>query len=89
MFFASQLSELRLEGQVDDKAEQVSKMILDYIRKYPDAGDTLEGIARWWLQTERIESSLDQVADALEDLMQKGVITSHTVQGGPVLYMIK
>lgn len=77
------------EGQVDGKTEQVSRMILDYIRRNPGAGDTLEGIARWWLETERIESSLGQVADALEDLMQKGVITARKVQGGQVLYMAR
>jgi len=77
------------EGHVDSNTEQVSRMILDYIRRNPGAGDTLEGITRWWLETERVESSLGQVADALEGLMQKGVITAHKMQGGQVLYMTR
>ena len=77
------------EDQVDGKTEQVSRMILDYIRKNPGAGDTLEGIARWWLETERIESSLAQVADVLEDLLEKGLITAHKVHGGQVLYRVR
>lgn len=34
-------------------------MILDYLRKNPNAADTLEGIAQWWLEQERIEIGAD------------------------------
>jgi hypothetical protein len=42
-----------MEVAVDKK--NVSRMILDYLRKNPDAGDNLEGITRFWLNSERIE----------------------------------
>ncbi len=32
---------------MNKKQEEISKMILDYLRKNPDAGDTLEGISKW------------------------------------------
>jgi len=28
--------------------------ILEYLRKHPEASDTLEGIAEWWLLNQRI-----------------------------------
>jgi len=61
-------------------------MILDYLQKNPDAGDTLEGIARWWLEPARIESSVDEVADALESLIQKGIIRMHKLKDGTTFY---
>ena len=62
------------QGEMVSKKEQISRMILDYLRRNPEAGDTLEGIAKWWLETERIESSVEGVADALESLVEQGKI---------------
>jgi hypothetical protein len=63
-------------------------MILDYIRKNPDTGDTLEGIVKWWLELARIESSVDEVADALENLIQKGIIRIRKLKDGTAFYKI-
>ena len=64
-------------------------MILSYLRRYSNAEDTLEGITRWWLKLERIDASVDEVADALESLRQKGIIDVHTSKAGMILYRIK
>ena len=66
---------------MEKKTEKISRMILDYLRKNPDAGDTLEGITRWWLNMERIDLSVKEVAQALESLMEQGVIT---IKGGTI-----
>jgi Fe2+ or Zn2+ uptake regulation protein len=77
-----------LEGKLDNKREQICRMILHYLRKNPDAEDTLEGIAKWWLEVEKIESSVDDVANALESLMEQGVITINKTKGGTTFYKI-
>jgi Fe2+ or Zn2+ uptake regulation protein len=77
-----------LEAAVEKKTEKISGMILDYLCKNPDAGDTLEGITRWWLNMERIDLSVKEVAQALESLMEQGVITINKNRGGTTLYKI-
>lgn len=59
---------------MDKKQEEISKTILNYLRKNPDAGDTLEGISKWWFNLERIETSVDEVACIVEMLIDKGLI---------------
>lgn len=71
-----------------NKKKKNSRMILDYLQKNPDAGDSLEGIVEWWLGIERIESSVDEVADALESLVQKGIIKIRKTESGTVWYGI-
>lgn len=59
---------------MNKKQEEISMMILDYLHKNPDAGDTLEGITKWWLGSERIAIAVEEVADVLEALLVKGLI---------------
>ena len=59
---------------MNQKTEQLARMILNYLRRNPNAADTLEGIAKWWLGFEKIESSVEDVANILENLVQQGII---------------
>ncbi len=71
------------------KKEELARRLLDYLEKNPDAGDTLEGIADWWLEQQRVEQVVDDVADALDYLVQKGAVRVNTLQGGTPIYKIK
>ncbi len=64
-------------------------MILNYLRKNPDAGDSLEGITRCWLELERIEISVKEVMDVLEGLIQKGEIRTYKTKNGLTFYKLK
>jgi hypothetical protein len=55
---------------VNERQKETSKKILDYLQKNPDAGDTLERISGWWLQSEYVEQSVDNVAGVLEQLIK-------------------
>jgi Fe2+ or Zn2+ uptake regulation protein len=74
---------------VNERQEDISKKILDYLLKNPDAGDTLEGISRWWVQSEYIEQSVDEVASVLERLTEEGVVKKQEVKGSNALYKIR
>ena len=63
------------------KQEEIEEMIMSYLQKHPDAGDTLEGITRWWLELERIDQSGDEVATAIESLVKKGSLKKFKCQG--------
>jgi hypothetical protein len=71
------------------KVEALSRQILDCLEKNPEAGDTLEGIAAWWLEQQRIEHLVEEVAEALELLIKKGAIKAHKKPGGITTYKIK
>ena len=54
--------------------EELAEKIMNYLQKHPGAGDTLEGITRWWLDHERIELSTDNVIEAIELLIKRNVL---------------
>ncbi|MEP6592524.1 MAG: hypothetical protein ABJC51_02465 [Acidobacteriota bacterium] len=56
----------------DDEAVDVA--VLGYLEAHPSAGDTLEGIADWWLERRRVVAAVDTVMSALERLIEQGVI---------------
>lgn len=39
--------------------------ILDYLGERPESGDTLEGIAKWWIQRQHVLNSVNAVQAAL------------------------
>jgi len=88
MPFAHRIAKIGWESVLNTKREQISKMICSYLRKHPVAEDTLEGIAEWWLEAEKIETSVDEVADALESLVQEGIVSVRKTQSGINLYKV-
>lgn len=73
---------------VNNKEERISELILNYLRKNPNAGDTVEGISRWWLEIERIDNTVDDVMKALESLIHEGSIKEHKSIGGVTFYKV-
>ena len=68
--------------------EEITRKILDYLSKNPDAGDTLEGIANWWLVSERVVQAVDEVAEILEVLLDKGLLIKTKYENGSVVYKL-
>lgn len=54
------------------KVESIAKDIKAYFHDNPSAGDTVEGIASWWIANQRLKSSKIMVHKALEYLVQQG-----------------
>ena len=71
------------------KKEILCRKILSYLEKHPNAGDTLEGIAVWWIEQQLIEELVDEVEEALESLVKKGLIQANISQPGLTIYKIK
>jgi len=59
-------------GQPD--RDDVSREILSYLTEHPDAEDTLEGIARWWLLERELQIHVKLVEDVLRDLTRQARI---------------
>ena len=70
----------------DPKLVALAQEIKRYLRAHPRAADTVEGIAKWWLARQRYEEALKRVRDALDLLVEQGVVTKRIVAGGKVVY---
>ncbi len=64
---------------------EVVDALLRYLDTHPDASDTLDGIARWWLPP-TLHAEADLVRMALDRLMAQGIMRQHTNADHHVLY---
>jgi len=67
---------------------QIARDVLAYVVKNPEAKDTLEGIARWWLQRERVEQRVEEVSAALHLLVERGLVLERTGLGDRSYYQL-
>ncbi len=63
--------------------------ILSYLRRHSQAGDTLEGITRWWLLSERVSLSVTTIKEALEQLDTEGLILARDLGDGKLVYLAR
>jgi hypothetical protein len=64
-------------------ARAVAVQIARYLRAHPDAADTLEGAALWWLQG---QPPTDVVERAMRLLEEVKVVERHILPGGRVIF---
>lgn len=74
---------------MDPQNKEVSEKILNYLKKNPNASDTLEGICNWWLRLEKIEFSTNRVVQVLADLTKKGLLERIQNNDGTVFFRLK
>jgi hypothetical protein len=79
----------RVRSTMKNEKDLLSQRIISYLKKHPEAGDTLEGIVTWWLEQERIDRVVDDVAEVLRSLEKKGTVQAHRTQTGTTIYKIK
>ncbi len=71
----SQYSQGPLQGE-DDLALRV----LNYLAEHPQATDTLEGIAEWWVMREQVRVDVHLLERVLRRLTQQGLLEE--IHGG-------
>ncbi len=54
--------------------QELAEAILRYLADHPQATDTLEGIAEWWLLRQQIRVAVERVAKALRRLIAEGYL---------------
>jgi hypothetical protein len=62
----------------------IAREILRYLHVHPEAKDTLDGIAEWWLERQRADSGVVERAVAL--LLELGAILETRRRGLPPYY---
>ena len=68
---------------------EIAQKILSYLKKHPNAEDTLEGIVNWWLRSDRGEQAIDEVKDALNLLIEKGDVEEIKGKKDIVIYKVR
>ena len=64
----------------------VMNEILHYLVGHPDAKDTIDGIARWWLPPNDRGSKREQVQIAIDELVARGWIIRRETTPSHVVY---
>lgn len=58
--------------------------VLAYLAEHPDAMDTLNGIAEWWLERQRIRVDVDALSRVIRRLVERGALQEVGVGGDPL-----
>jgi len=66
---------------------EVTRRILGYLRKNRMAGDTVEGIAKWWMMRQRLTETTETIHRVLQRLNSAGLIHEHRTPNGEILYV--
>jgi hypothetical protein len=76
------------DNMVDEasSAEAIAREIGRYLIANPEAADTLEGVALWWLSGNVSEAFLAEVHEAMTRLINAGRATRRTMVDGTVIY---
>jgi uncharacterized membrane protein len=65
---------------------QIEVNILRYVAHHPEAKDTAEGIAQWWLLGSRTKASVAEVKAGLDCLVAQGRLAAERQADGNVYY---
>jgi hypothetical protein len=57
-----------------EEGYEVARAILKYLHEHPDAQDTLEGIAQWWLTREDTERQIKEVDRGVSIQLEQGLV---------------
>lgn len=68
------------------RLSHVAAELLSYLSNHPMAADTLEGITSWWLPRQRYEMERRRIEQALEELVEQGLVTKNRLVDGTTLY---
>ncbi len=67
---------------------EVERSVLAYLRRHPQAADTLRGIVTWWLPQQRYESGVQHIEHVLGRMVSEGLLHRDPLPDGEVLYAL-
>jgi hypothetical protein len=68
--------------------QRITYDILAYLSENPDAQDTMEGIAEWWLSEQAVKPSMAVVGEALAELVERGLILARGGKDSRTFYKV-
>lgn len=73
---------------IDEEIIILAAEILHYLQSHPNATDTVEGVAKWWIWQQRISTIVEQVQLALDYLVRSECVVCRRVAGGHTVYSL-
>jgi ADP-ribosylglycohydrolase len=67
---------------------EIARAILRYLKEHPEAKDTLDGIAQWWLVREWTERRRMEIEGAVALLLSEQLILQTSRTGLPPYYQL-
>lgn len=67
---------------------EIATEILEYLRRNPEARDTLEGVVQWWLPEREIKRRTVEIKDALDELVRQGLLSEHKGKDEQISYRL-
>jgi hypothetical protein len=77
-----------LENFLCDESE-VETSVLEYLRRHPQATDSVAGIVEWWLPRQRYETALERISSILERMVSDNRLTRRTLPDGATVYSLR
>lgn len=75
--------------EVSQRDPSLTREILSYLLEHPEAQDTVEGIAEWWILERSIRRRLSEVQDALGELVERDLLKERKGRStSPVRYQV-
>ena len=83
--FAGWVEVVATEGSAHSRSRVVGE-ILRYLMEHPDAKDTVDGIARWWIRPQGEGWQRHVVQDAIDELVARGFVVRRETTSSHVVY---
>jgi hypothetical protein len=77
-----------MEESQYSQLQDLARQILTHLIEQPSAGDTLEGVAEWWLLRQHIRKNLAGVQLALDWLVSEGYLVEIAINGSLPFYRV-
>jgi hypothetical protein len=74
------------QRNVDNPGHPLADEVLAYLLQHPQAQDTMEGIAEWWLLEQRIRHSVADVEATLRELVGNDFLVARQCADGRMYY---
>jgi DNA-binding transcriptional ArsR family regulator len=78
-----------VKASASNLSDPLADKILRYLREHPEAGDTIDGIADWWLTERRVRQGIAEVEIALRHLVERGLVDVAVREDGKRHYCLK
>lgn len=70
----------------EGRIKTIEYEITRYLVQRPHAADTIDGVRQWWLPRFPLDATADEIRQALENLVAKGVVVASTLPDGNTIY---
>ncbi len=78
----------RLKQESRLREQEITEAILEYFAEHPNASDTLEGIAEWWIMRRQVRFEVELLAKVLRQMTGSGLLEK-VGKGDQALYQLK